>query len=217
MGNYNDILESLAQCLQLQISILHPSLVGFWAGSKSSLSSHIFFSHSSHISPITLYLRILYNIFNFFFLWVSAILEIEMKLYWRPRSVTMLYYVCTCKRIIILIWCECHLTDYITVFVIVHLIGDTLGILRSELKSQRKLVKSLKKKSLWSKSMEEVIECVSLSCWSVFWPVFFSRRLLFLLLFCTDLWYSPVVNIFRPLKMLVVWKTNFMLYRTWSI
>ncbi|KAM5558597.1 protein PSK SIMULATOR 1-like [Rosa sericea] len=36
--------------------------------------------------------------------------------------------------------------------------GDTLGILRSELKSQRKLVKSLKKKSLWSKSMEEVME-----------------------------------------------------------
>lgn len=143
-----------------------------------------------------------------------------MKLYWRPRSVTMLYYVCTCKRIIIfdLMWVSLDwLYHCFFCFVSVHLIGDTLGILRSELKSQRKLVKSLKKKSLWSKSMEEVIECVSLSCRSVFHDLFFSRRLLFLLLFCTDLWYSPVVNIFRPLKMLVVWKTNFMLYRTWSI
>ncbi|KAM2665932.1 hypothetical protein EV2_017833 [Malus domestica] len=36
--------------------------------------------------------------------------------------------------------------------------GDSLGSLRSGLKSQRKIVKSLKKKSLWSKSMEEVME-----------------------------------------------------------
>ncbi|KAB2618935.1 hypothetical protein D8674_014804 [Pyrus ussuriensis x Pyrus communis] len=36
--------------------------------------------------------------------------------------------------------------------------GDSLGSLRSGLKSQRKIVKSLRKKSLWSKSMEEVME-----------------------------------------------------------
>ncbi|OWM69428.1 hypothetical protein CDL15_Pgr013889 [Punica granatum] len=36
--------------------------------------------------------------------------------------------------------------------------GDGLSILRSELKSQRKQVKSLKKKSLWSRSLEEVME-----------------------------------------------------------
>lgn len=36
--------------------------------------------------------------------------------------------------------------------------GDNIAILRSELKSQKKLVKSLKKKSLWSKSLEEVME-----------------------------------------------------------
>lgn len=57
-----------------------------------------------------------------------------------------------------------YLTDYFIFFVSVHLIGDTLAILRSELKSQRKLVKSLKKKSLWSKSMEEVTLWISLSC-----------------------------------------------------
>ncbi|XP_073013812.1 protein PSK SIMULATOR 1-like [Typha latifolia] len=36
--------------------------------------------------------------------------------------------------------------------------GDTLQILRQELKSQRKHVRSLKKKSLWSKILEEVME-----------------------------------------------------------
>ncbi|KAK4762728.1 hypothetical protein SAY86_008496 [Trapa natans] len=36
--------------------------------------------------------------------------------------------------------------------------GDGLSILRSELKSQKKQVKSLKKKSLWSRSLEEVME-----------------------------------------------------------
>lgn len=36
--------------------------------------------------------------------------------------------------------------------------GDGLAILRAELKSQRKHVKSLKKKSLWSRSLEEVME-----------------------------------------------------------
>ncbi|KAI8550854.1 hypothetical protein RHMOL_Rhmol06G0139600 [Rhododendron molle] len=36
--------------------------------------------------------------------------------------------------------------------------GDTLAILRAELKSQRKHVKSLKKKSLWSRILEEVME-----------------------------------------------------------
>ncbi|CAN1731218.1 Protein PSK SIMULATOR 1 [Linum perenne] len=36
--------------------------------------------------------------------------------------------------------------------------GDSLTILRAELKSQRKNVKSLKKKSLWSKILEEVME-----------------------------------------------------------
>nr|XP_009393438.1 PREDICTED: uncharacterized protein LOC103979120 [Musa acuminata subsp. malaccensis]XP_018679097.1 PREDICTED: uncharacterized protein LOC103979120 [Musa acuminata subsp. malaccensis]XP_018679098.1 PREDICTED: uncharacterized protein LOC103979120 [Musa acuminata subsp. malaccensis] len=36
--------------------------------------------------------------------------------------------------------------------------GDTLQMLRQELKSQRKHVKSLKKRSLWSKNLEEVLE-----------------------------------------------------------
>ncbi|KAH7860574.1 hypothetical protein Vadar_015023 [Vaccinium darrowii] len=36
--------------------------------------------------------------------------------------------------------------------------GDTLAILRAELKSQRKHVKTLKKKSLWSRLLEEVME-----------------------------------------------------------
>lgn len=36
--------------------------------------------------------------------------------------------------------------------------GDGLSILRGELKSQRKQVKNLKKKSLWSRSLEEVME-----------------------------------------------------------
>ncbi|XP_044470129.1 protein PSK SIMULATOR 1-like [Mangifera indica] len=36
--------------------------------------------------------------------------------------------------------------------------GDNFAIWGAELKSQRKLVKSLKKKSLWSKSLEEVME-----------------------------------------------------------
>lgn len=34
--------------------------------------------------------------------------------------------------------------------------GDSLAILRAELKSQKKHVKNLKKKSLWSKILEEV-------------------------------------------------------------
>eukprot|EP00262_Sarcandra_glabra_P007261 TRINITY_DN1994_c0_g1_i1.p1 TRINITY_DN1994_c0_g1~~TRINITY_DN1994_c0_g1_i1.p1 ORF type:complete len:630 (-),score=85.29 TRINITY_DN1994_c0_g1_i1:94-1983(-) len=36
--------------------------------------------------------------------------------------------------------------------------GESLMILHSELKRQRKLVRSLKKKSLWSKNLEEVVE-----------------------------------------------------------
>ncbi|CAA3021486.1 Hypothetical predicted protein [Olea europaea subsp. europaea] len=36
--------------------------------------------------------------------------------------------------------------------------GETLTMLQSEVKHQRKLVRSLKKKSLWSKSLEEVVE-----------------------------------------------------------
>ncbi|KAG6660559.1 protein PSK SIMULATOR 1-like [Carya illinoinensis] len=36
--------------------------------------------------------------------------------------------------------------------------GDNLGIMKAELKSQKKQVKNLKKKSLWSRSMEEVME-----------------------------------------------------------
>ncbi|XP_027340349.1 uncharacterized protein LOC113853866 isoform X2 [Abrus precatorius] len=36
--------------------------------------------------------------------------------------------------------------------------GDSLSILRAELKSQKKQVKHLKKKSLWSRSLEEVME-----------------------------------------------------------
>lgn len=35
--------------------------------------------------------------------------------------------------------------------------GDGLAILKTELKSQRKVVKSLKKKSLWSRGHEEVL------------------------------------------------------------
>ncbi|KAI4383542.1 hypothetical protein MLD38_009368 [Melastoma candidum] len=36
--------------------------------------------------------------------------------------------------------------------------GDSLNVLRGELKSQRRQVKSLKKKSFWSRSLEEVME-----------------------------------------------------------
>lgn len=36
--------------------------------------------------------------------------------------------------------------------------GDSLSFLRTDLKTQKKLVKNLKKKSLWSKSLEEVME-----------------------------------------------------------
>nr|GEU65098.1 hypothetical protein [Tanacetum cinerariifolium] len=36
--------------------------------------------------------------------------------------------------------------------------GESIVILQSELKHQRKLVRNLKKKSLWSKSLEEVVE-----------------------------------------------------------
>lgn len=36
--------------------------------------------------------------------------------------------------------------------------GESLMMLQSELKHQRKLVRSLKKKSLWSKSLEEIVE-----------------------------------------------------------
>lgn len=35
-------------------------------------------------------------------------------------------------------------------------VGDSLSILKAELKSQKKQVKHLKKKSLWSRSLEEV-------------------------------------------------------------
>lgn len=38
------------------------------------------------------------------------------------------------------------------------LVGESLMMLHSELKHQRKLVRGLKKKSLWSKSLEEVIQ-----------------------------------------------------------
>ncbi|KAH0748688.1 hypothetical protein KY290_027920 [Solanum tuberosum] len=38
------------------------------------------------------------------------------------------------------------------------MLGDTIAILRAELKSQREHVKNLKKKSLWSKTLEEVTE-----------------------------------------------------------
>ncbi|KAG2312399.1 hypothetical protein Bca52824_023956 [Brassica carinata] len=37
-------------------------------------------------------------------------------------------------------------------------VGDTLAILRTELKSQKKHVTNLKKKSLWSRILEEVME-----------------------------------------------------------
>ncbi|KAA8531241.1 hypothetical protein F0562_005950 [Nyssa sinensis] len=40
----------------------------------------------------------------------------------------------------------------------VFLVGDSLAILRAELKNQRKQVKNLKKRSLWSRSLEEVME-----------------------------------------------------------
>ncbi|KHN17419.1 hypothetical protein glysoja_026962, partial [Glycine soja] len=39
-----------------------------------------------------------------------------------------------------------------------HHVGDGLSILRAELKSQKKQVKHLKKKSLWSRSLEEIME-----------------------------------------------------------
>lgn len=42
-------------------------------------------------------------------------------------------------------------------------IGDGLAILKTELKSQKKIVKSLKKKSLWSRGFEEVCVPTSLS------------------------------------------------------
>ncbi|CAN8314217.1 unnamed protein product [Cochlearia groenlandica] len=38
------------------------------------------------------------------------------------------------------------------------IVGDTVAILRTELKSQKKHVRNLKKKSLWSRIMEEVME-----------------------------------------------------------
>lgn len=42
------------------------------------------------------------------------------------------------------------------------IVGESLTILQSELKHQRKLVRSLKKKSLWSRNLEEVYDCESL-------------------------------------------------------
>ncbi|OIW06570.1 hypothetical protein TanjilG_03964 [Lupinus angustifolius] len=48
-----------------------------------------------------------------------------------------------------------HYTAVINVY---KCVGDTLAILRAELKSQKKHVANLKKKSLWSKILEEVME-----------------------------------------------------------
>lgn len=54
----------------------------------------------------------------------------------------------------IMVWLkdECFLLIYV-------IVGDrdnSLNVLAGEMKSQRKVVKNLKKKSLWSRSMEEV-------------------------------------------------------------
>jgi hypothetical protein len=60
-------------------------------------------------------------------------------------------------------------------------VGDSLAILRAELKSQSKHVKSLKKKSLWSKILEEVWSSNALrwlvapvleAYWRQIWPYF---------------------------------------------
>lgn len=53
----------------------------------------------------------------------------------------------------------------IVLFIYFWLVGDSLAILRGELKSQKKHVKSLKKKSLWSKILEEV-KSVLLYVWT---------------------------------------------------
>lgn len=44
---------------------------------------------------------------------------------------------------------------------ITNCVGDSLAILRAELKSQKKHVRNLKKKSLWSKILEEVNSVIS--------------------------------------------------------
>ncbi|XP_076952809.1 protein PSK SIMULATOR 1-like [Bidens hawaiensis] len=54
---------------------------------------------------------------------------------------------------------ECHVLDGLEQIFRPNLEkGESLMILQSELKHQTKLVKNLKKKSLWSKSLEEVVE-----------------------------------------------------------
>lgn len=52
-----------------------------------------------------------------------------------------------------LLW-SCTFVDHLLFLFVC--VGDSLAILRAELKSQRKHVKNLKKKSLWSKILEEV-------------------------------------------------------------
>jgi len=46
---------------------------------------------------------------------------------------------------------------------IINCVGDSLAILRAELKSQKKHVRNLKKKSLWSKILEEVNSVISIN------------------------------------------------------
>jgi len=49
---------------------------------------------------------------------------------------------------------------------IINCVGDSLAILRAELKSQKKHVRNLKKKSLWSKILEEVNSVISINIFS---------------------------------------------------
>ena len=69
-----------------------------------------------------------------------------------------------------------------------HHIGDGLALLRAELKGQKKQVKHLKKKSLWSRSLEEV----TLYCffrWNSFSHVLLSS---ILFLFCPLSYYACI-------------------------
>jgi len=53
---------------------------------------------------------------------------------------------------------------YLTFSITLPLIGDSLAFLRAEIKSQRKQIKHLKKKSLWCRSLEEVTTDYFLPC-----------------------------------------------------
>lgn len=61
--------------------------------------------------------------------------------------------------------CERECIDFINWAFFFVIVGESLKILHSELKQQRKLVRSLKKKSLWSRNLEEV-HTVLTNCYS---------------------------------------------------